>query len=350
MLPRRIMITIFIILILLFLHRCLSKRHALSRAIKLHHSEPPKARSAERAYAQAVSAGYTQAIMPMAQLLHHGLPDGPEPLLPDPLSAADLYLQAALLGDAREQGLARERLRELAPDVLQGIGMVAVNPPQQTRIPDLEPIRVTTEGPKAIVHSDSQNVHDSVLVRHLRTSLENLPSPDKGIDDTINQLESFLSTEDAGSSAERYKALQTVKTMVENTTPVTSIGCTEKDVLAKVWNATLVIADPVETCHRRQMLTQRLAEGHVEGTCTTGRVARTIDALSVFDPRVQLKPTWVLRQEMLDKAAVISRSHKEGDPPLKDVLYRSFMEDYVRPGLMPAYLVKAELDEWGDAI
>lgn len=315
-------------------------RRCLLRARRLHHATPPLARSAEREYERASRRGYAQALIPRAMLLEHGLPEGPEPLPPNPTVATDIYLQAALLGDAREQGFARERLAQLAP----GVPVVARPQPAMRRVPVLEPVRHTPSGPVAVVKSDSQNVHDSCLVRHIKASLDKLPDPPQG---QLVLLRQFLQT-GSDEDKRRSNALRVIDSMETNTVELHGIHTTEANVLSKVWYATMVPGDEEETKLRRDMLVERLAEIAREKSCTSGRVARVVDALSVFDERVKLNPTWVLRREMLDKAAVLAQ--KTHDRPLKEVLLEHFIQDYVNTGLMPRYLVDAELKEWGDAI
>jgi hypothetical protein len=129
---------------------------------------------------------------------------------------------------------------------------------------------------------------------------------------------------------------------------VSSLNLTESEVLAKVWNATHVVGDPNETGLRREMLVKRLAEGWEEGSCTSGRVARVVDSLSTFDQRVNLRPAWAIRQELLGRASVLAQ--QEHDRPLKEVLQETFTKEYVDTGLVPDYLLKAELEDWGDHV
>jgi hypothetical protein len=74
--------------------------HSLyARAEAVHNAEVPRAQTAVRTYKRAAEAGSTEAYLPLAQIYHFGLEQGPEPVRPDPREAVDAYVQAALLGD-----------------------------------------------------------------------------------------------------------------------------------------------------------------------------------------------------------------------------------------------------------
>lgn len=320
----------------------------LYEAHTLHHQQPPRARSALRRYREAAHHGYVQAYLPMAQILQHGLPDGPEPVAPNWQGAQDAYLQAALWGDAREQAkaeehvaagrvmfLRRERLQEI-PVVRRDVRLEVTLQPQHPR-----------EGPVVPqIQSDSQNVHDTALVRHLKKSVEALDSPRTDMGESLKSLRRFVTTFDEPT---RKNALGTIDQMEANALPVTALGMTEAQVLHKVWHAAAdVPSNETEAALRKDMLVQRLAEGFEEGTCTSGRVARVVDALSTFDERVQLKPEWAMRQEMLDKAAKLAAEMEPEPENMKEALYNTFKKDYVDAGLMTDKALKAELEGWGD--
>lgn len=317
------------------------RRGILLRAHQLHHATPPRARSALRAYRQAARDGYVQAYLPMAMLIEHGLPDGPEPLAPNENDAQEFYMQAALWGDARERALATERVGPLIVARVRIQEAARPPPPRPRRVAQLEPVNVETDGRvTARAPSDSQNVHDSVLVRHLRESVARLPVPTEGNLQTLHEVRDFLTGRGAKGG------VTTLDEMEKNTIPLTSLNLTESDVLARVWQATKVDGDEEQTSLRQDMLLQRMEESAQEGSCASGRVARVVDALSVFDQRVALKPSWAIRRELLDKAAVLAAEHK-GPEPLVDKLRRVFTEEYVQKGLIAAAVLKAELDEWG---
>lgn len=196
----------------------------------------------------------------------------------------------------------------------------------------IEPVTATP--PPGAVRSDQQNVHDSVLLGHLKAALDAFPLPS---DNNLRGLREYLK----GNKA----ATRTLDTMESNVIPLSALHMTEAEAVARVWG---VIEGREDRDERRRVLAERLAEGNEEGSCATGRVARVVDSLSAVDDRVQLKPTWALRRELLDKAAALARDHDEATQgPLVDVLRKEFRREYVDTGLVPAARLKAELDEWG---
>lgn len=209
------------------------------------------------------------------------------------------------------------------------------------------PIRLTTppiitkQPTEMVVRSDNQNVHDSVLIRHLGACLDNLPKPTQTSSQAVKEIRDFLNQQ--GESPLCLRALQTLDTMERNTTPLSSLKLKEVDVLNTIWG---MVEKHSDRDTRRQVLVERLAESSEEGSCATGRVARVVDSLSGVDDRVVLKPTWALRRELLDKAAVMAREH-DGSQPLVDKLRSVFTKEYVDTGLVPAARLKAEIDEWG---
>jgi hypothetical protein len=144
------------------------------------------------------------------------------------------------------------------------------------------------------------------------------------------------------------KALSTLNTMERNTEPLSALNMTEADVLHRVWSVTTQAGEE-EKKDRMRLLAERMAEGQDENSCASGRVARAVDALSVFDDRVVLRPQWALRRELLDKAAVIAKQPKN-NLPLLEKLRQVFRQDYVDPGLVTDTQLDAELNEWGASI
>lgn len=309
----------------------LSGERRLRSAMAHHHADVPRGRSAVREYVKASRQGYVQSYVPVATIYHYGLYQGPEPVDPDTGAAMDLYMQAALHGDARERALARDRLRELPaerpPRVGTPVAMVA-----QTR---QAPRRVDLSS----IPSDSQNVHDGTVVRSVRVALDKMNQDMLPLSDAIRGVRDTVSHD--------AQALKAVDLMETNTIPLTSLECTESEVLRRVWSRIHGEADKEKQQQMKDMLMGQLRDIAKEASCASGRVARVVDSLSTFDTAVVIRPTWVLRQEMLAKAAVIRERHEEGGVPLLDVLRRSFHQDYVDKGLATKGMVDAELESWG---
>ena len=310
---------ILCVLLVWWWHR-VCMRSPVETADTLHHAEPPRPRSAVRHYERAVARNHPEALLPLATLYHYGLPEGREPLPPNPALAVQYYEQAALMADVQDQVQARERLAEMRiipPPPPAHVHLVVVQPPKT---------------PKHVPRSDSQNVHDSGVVRSISVSLSKLPEP-------------HLSPTDALGAARRMctgkpGAMAVIDQMERNTTPLTSVGMTETEVLRRVVSR----IEAANEDKRKDMSTmlalelQACADGN---TCSGGRVARVVDSLSVLDEAVVIKPSWALRQEMMALASTM------GDDAFDADRLRQKMHDaYVKPGLASAEFVDAEIASW----
>lgn len=324
---------------------------SLEAAARLHHAEPPVAGTALEEYEAALRRGNPRALLPTAVILDHGVYQGPEPVLPDRGAALELYRQAALVGDTRERAEARDRLWELGDGPPpRPVPFSFPITPAWTRENDHPlvapatpfPATTTTRRPDPIrlPRSDSQNVHDSSVVRSVRKALASLPPSPLTTEDTLTQVRRALKSEDA------HKGLDLVE---RNTTPLAALQMKEVDVLRKVWGRIMSFPEgSQEQTDVIQMLEHRLAESGKEASCASGRVGRIVDALSTFDDRVRLRPIWALRQEMLHKAGLIRDRRPPSDTrPLPDVLREEFKRAYVDTGLATMNIVEAELASWG---
>lgn len=324
---------------------------ALETAERAHHAEPPLGQTALKSYQKALDhrrqdSRRPRAMLNVATILDHGILQGPEPVLPDPDVAIGYYRQVAVMGSAREQAQARDRLIELGDRVF-------VNPPPRRHHPIQPPpppvaamreaadVRELNgdreaEGPR----SDSQNVHESHLVKSVKVALDRLgPSP-ISLEKTAVEVRKFLENDE--------DALKGLDLLEKNTVPLTSLKMTEAEVLRRVWGRIEGEGDDTIKENMKTMLKLRLGECGKESSCASGRVARVVDALSTFDDAVKLRPLWALRQEMLAKAAVLRNQRSEDETqPLAEVLRDVFKRDYVNKGLITMNVLNAELASWG---
>jgi hypothetical protein len=317
------------------------RRGPLAVAERAHHAEPPRAQTAVNEYTRALRQGDPRALLPTARILDHGVYQGPEPVRPNPQAAIGYYRQAAVLGDLREQAVARDRLVELGDRVF-------VNPPPRPQYvqppppPPLARQAAATDDVQALraPRSDSQNVHDSSVVRAIKRALDKLPPSPISTEATLVQVRAALRSDDARKGLDL---------MERNTIPLSALNMREVEVLRKVWGR--IQQEPAGSLEREnmvEMLEKRLAESGQEASCASGRVGRVVDALSTFDDRVHLRPLWALRQEMLHKAGIIRDQRLPDDPrPLVDVLREEFRAAYVDSGLSTMNIVEAELASWG---
>jgi hypothetical protein len=320
-----------------------TSRSAFERAQKAHHAEPPLGRTALRQYSAAIEEDPTpETLFEMATLLDHGVLQGPEPVVPNPEMAMGYYRQVAVLGSARNQALARERLFDLGDRVF-------VNPPPRRQVvapvvPEL-PRRTAAdvlENVNQQPRSDSQNVHDSSVVKAVKLALDRMGPSALSLETTLVDVRRALSDDE--------DALRGLDLMERNTVPLTALKMTEVEILRKVWGRIQAEADPASRENMQDMLKIRLKESGQEASCASGRVARVVDSLSTFDNGVKLRPLWALRQEMLGTASVLRGQTNPDDAtaiPLIARLRDEFTKVYVDTGLMTPDVLEAELSSWG---
>lgn len=330
----------------------------LQQAEAAHHAEPPRARTALRTYHRVIQTPddprRTRAMYQAATMYDHGVLQGREPVLPDRQRAIGFYRQIAVVGPPLEQALARERLIDLGDRVFHNppprptfvqrppanaAAAAAANPDVAADIVALRDARHLAGTPR----SDSQNVHDSSVVKSIKIAMDRLGPSSIPLEKTALEVRSFMAGDE-----DALKGLDLTET---NTVPITSLKMTESEVLRRVWGR--IRDEPSEPTRQdmKEMLKKRLAESGKEASCASGRVARIVDSLSTFDDKVHLRPIWALRQEMLAKAAAL-RTQNEGSnettQPLATVLRNVFKRDYVDTGLTTMNVVEAELASWGD--
>jgi len=324
---------------LVYFARVVSWRSALERAQTAHHAEPPLGRTALRQYSAAIEEDPTpETMFQMATLLDHGILQGPEPVVPNPAMAMGYYRQVAVLGSARDQALARERLFDLGDRVF-------VNPPPRRQVvAPAVPARRTAadvlENANQHPRSDSQNVHDSSVVKTVKLALDRMSPSALSLERTLVDVRRAV--------ADDEDALKGLDLMEKNTVPLTAIKMTEVEILRKVWGRIQAEADPTSRENMQDMLKMRLKESGQEASCASGRVARVVDSLSTFDDGVKLRPLWALRREMLGTASVLrGQANPDDGTPLVTRLRDEFTKVYVDTGLMTPDVLEAELSSWG---
>jgi hypothetical protein len=285
-----------------------------------------------------------------ATMYDHGVLQGREPVFPDAALAIGFYRQVAVVGVPLERALARERLMQMGDIVFE-------NPPPRRHFPTrpvAHPVTVARNAADVValqrppglpgqITSDSQNVHDSSIVRSVNVALDKLGPSSISLEKTALEVRSLVKENESA-----LKGLDLVET---NTVPMSALKMTESEVLRRVWGRIRDEPDEARKENMQTMLKLRLAESGQEASCASGRVARIVDSLSTFVDAVSLRPVWALGQEMMAKAAVL-RNQRNGDDarPLREILRQAFKRDYVDKGLTTMSVVDAELDTWGNDI
>lgn len=318
------------------------RRTDYEKAQHAHHAEPPLGQTAIRHYdaVLAKEPQTTEALYEKATILDHGILQGPEPVLPNPTLAIGFYRQIAVMGTPREQALAMDRLRELDDRLLLN------PPPRRQHVFTLQRDLAATDNVRQVqtqrVHatpkprSDSQNVHDSSVVKSVKTALDRLHPSQLSLETTLREIRQSL--------VDDQDALKGLDLIERNTHPVSSLKMTEVEVLRKVWGRIQSEPLPETKEDMVNMLKIRLNECGKDASCASGRVARVVDSLSTFDDAVNLRPLWALRQEMMAKASVLQKNYNLDN--FQEHLRTQFTKDYVNTGLMTANVLDAELASW----
>ena len=376
---------------------------------------------------QAYRYGNLQALLLMADMYHYDYIE--ENAIPGAReNARKLYLQLSTSGNRYLEAVAKDRMLQMNEDdgiqgprhafTMGGIGIPAMLgdtlPSIQTRRqhrqeqPAIQPYRRLTQFEQITagiprrdrrntarldtpqvnqnaadngldIRNDPQNSHDHVVVNTIRESVRNLRNSTDTIYDlstTLRDLRDYINCSDT-SDQKRKDAVRTLDRIETSEGTLSGTNESESDVLHLVWNR---IHNSINSGNKETLkhnLVNELAEGVEHGAvvCSRGRFNRIVDSLNKVDPAVDIKPKWVLQQEMLSKAATIrgdmmkslSASDKQAIDslePNKDQeavcgrfkndlqakIKSEFQREYVASGLMNAELLDAEVDRWIDHV
>ena len=225
------------------------------------------------------------------------------------------------------------------------------------------------------IRNDPQNTHDHVVVNTVRESVRKLKAQtDQSIPlpMALSQVRNYINTSDM-SEAKRSDAIATLDKIESSQGLLSGTSESESDVLGLVWNRihSDINRDNLDSLKRN--LANELAEGveHGRVVCSRGRFNRIVDSLNKVDPAVEIKPMWVLQQEMLGKAAAVRNEMENGlskqekdaletlepTPEQEQIvdsfkqnfvgkLKQNFQQEYVASGLMSQEIMDAELNKW----
>lgn len=227
---------------------------------------------------------------------------------------------------------ATERLHRQPPPIL------AQAPQPQTIRRDAVPI--TRDRYQAV--SDSQNTHDSAVVRSVAASLKQISSStgDRSVQDSIKEIHQEIQQRFEGK--ERSEMIVLLERMGKNQVFLDAFDAREGEVLHRVWLASR------KDDNRRDMFFTKLREIQKENPCTVGRVARLVDSLNGLDERIQIKPAWVLRQEWLHRASKEYATYTDEKVPFSSHMKSLLRKEYVDQGLATDKMLSEEIDSWGD--
>lgn len=172
--------------------------------------------------------------------------------------------------------------------------------------------------PDGVRRNDMHNTHNSQVVSTVANSLRKLAGVTNiqvDIVSTIRQVRDYLmSRPDCDKTRDALKSLNAIE---RNIIPISSINMKEIEALNIVWNR--IHSDDLaqNKDDLKESLYNQLADMQEHGStvCPTGRIERIVDTLSAIDPNVEIKPTYVINEEMMNKAHLVQQSiFKEFDP------------------------------------
>lgn len=157
--------------------------------------------------------------------------------------------------------------------------------------------------------NDMHNTHNSQVVSTVANSLKKIQaitdlkhtSPE-----TIRQIRQYINSKPRCDKTD--DALRSLDSIERNIIPVSSVGMREVDALNIVWNRMHSETFEKNQGDLKDILYDQLADmqEHGKPVCATGRLERIVDTLNTFDDNVQIKPTYIINEEMMDKASKVN--------------------------------------------
>lgn len=328
---------------------------------------PPDTERSITYYQIAIQSGYHSAILDLASVFHWGNVG----FKPNREYARHLYGVMLKIGTEYEQGIARDRLRQMKEEegkvigsVLDGVDGVGNNFSSGSfeatpfaeefssihRNPDgsngnpadaeltqdiddnyvselmmndlrLGSHRVDKNRQKVLViENDPHNARDHMVSSTAKQSLEKLRSGTHiqyDMPTTLKMIHSYIMKEcDLGETL-KMDATKVLKHFAAN---IAKLGYQQ----AKELEALHVVFNRIQSQYRERKqrnavmdnLVRELSEcvEYGELVCSEGRVNRIVDTLNYIDPLVRIKPKWALTQEMMTKCAELRSKLLKREP------------------------------------
>lgn len=378
----------------------------------------PSPKHAINALQSALNSGNRSAYVKLAKIYHYGLGN----LQPDLNLAKKYYKNALASSDYISRLIASEKLNEISQQMEMEMEMPEMPVFSLFNLPFIKPaidegvtpwsfiepsytpfmrhsapihintifrvspednlqqrvINPVTDGPVP-AHADSRgiandmhNVHDHSVFATIKSSYEKLHSEtqihipkNKCIQELRDFVKSYLKQD------KKNDALTALNAVERNFIPHTGLDATESDMIAIVWNR---MNSKFRDNHEIQKtIKENLANGlaemieHGKVCCVTGRLSRILDSLNIIDDAVQIKPTFAINQEMMDKAAKISTSVVEEAPDnvqkdynnakdtpdvtaltdkIRQTIRTELEKDYVKSGILTPEGFESQISKW----
>lgn len=162
-----------------------------------------------------------------------------------------------------------------------------------------------------VPRDDPQNVHDHVVQKDVKRSLEVMAADASG---GINYEDELLAEIEKLGEQKRSNAKGVVEYIkVNRNIEISSLG----KRLGEIYEVTL------QRCHEKECMDALALEmtecynGNGGLLCVTGIATRIVGSLDGIDDEVKIRPEWALREELLGKASVYSAADNNSDEILK---------------------------------
>jgi hypothetical protein len=292
---------------------------------------------------------------------------------------AHLWLNLPLPGqNSRDEELRASELRalELRTEALNLNDIIQRRIAQQRDDEDVDQYLDWETHDENKTHDDPQNTHNSQVLSTIRHSLDlirNSTNITKSPETSIKETRDFINS--LPDSDKKKDALASLDYMVSKNEVMTNVdNITESDALSLVWNR---INEPNRfdseiSKNLKETMTEELASMQEYGTtvCATGRLTRIVDTLNGVDEDVSIKPTYAIKEEMLNKSAKIrgdllnkndkrerellekggSANQETFDENLKKTIIDELKKDYVETKILTPEKFNTEINGWIDYI
>lgn len=227
---------------------------------------------------------------------------------------------------------------------------------------------------RAAHRNDLQNVHDSVVVKSIKNSVDSLQKSTTqriGVDESVAQIRNLVNG--LPPSNKRSRALRVLDNIEQSTGTVYNSGMGVVDALGLVWNRIGMHTDEKIRSNLIENLVNELSDSIEHGTvvCNAGKFARIIDTLNIADPDVKIVNTDTLKSEMLAKCAHLRRKLEDNlsdeektalnsvepnetqtqivnklNKQLKTNIRNELKRDYVGGGILTQEALDTEINKW----
>lgn len=329
---------------------------------------PPDTERAITYYQIAIENGYHSAILDLASIFHWGNVS----FKPNRDYAKHLYGVVLKIGTEYEQGVARDRLRQMQEEEGQTVGSVmdgldgvgnnfssgtfnptiyteefssvnggsligdseggsAIQNSELTKGIDenyvkelmhsdlrLKSNRIDKQREKSnIITDDPRNASDHMVCTTAKQSLESLKGATNiqyDMPTTLKMIHTYIVQDCDIGDNRKQDAIKVLSYFASNISKLGFDQAKELEALHIVYNR---IQSSIHDKKQRKTLMDNLVRElsecieYGELVCSEGRINRIIDTLNGVDPMVQIKPKWALTQEMMNKCALLRKKMLE---------------------------------------